>query len=226
MLSRWMTLNNAWSFLIFSFLIWKMGLLGFPGGPVVKNPPCNARDAGSIPYLEKSHMPLGPWATTTEPRKHSLWSPCALERVLCNKRGHCNEKPERSNKDPSQPKNKISKSFLKNGAITSTYLNGAILFPLCASRCFAHWKCKRLTRHVKSLSSQSRHFSGRCGGTDPGIELRSPALQADSFPSEPPGNPSVNISNIIKQIYISKYVASLVAQMVKKKKKKNLPAMQ
>ena len=24
---------------------------------------------------------------------------------------------------------------------------------------------------------------------DPGIELRSPALQADSLPSEPPGNP-------------------------------------
>ena len=25
---------------------------GFPGGPVVKNPPCNARDTGLIPGLE------------------------------------------------------------------------------------------------------------------------------------------------------------------------------
>ena len=27
------------------------------------------------------------------------------------------------------------------------------------------------------------------GSSDPGIELRSPALQADSLPSEPPGKP-------------------------------------
>ena len=34
----------------------KTYLLGFPGGPVVKNPPCNARDTGSIPGLGRSHM--------------------------------------------------------------------------------------------------------------------------------------------------------------------------
>ena len=28
----------------------------FPGGPVVKNPPANARDTGSIPGLGRSHM--------------------------------------------------------------------------------------------------------------------------------------------------------------------------
>ena len=28
----------------------------FPGGPVVKNPPCNERDTGSIPTLGRSHM--------------------------------------------------------------------------------------------------------------------------------------------------------------------------
>ena len=33
--------------------------LGFPGGPVVKNPPCNARDPGSIPGPGRSHMPRG-----------------------------------------------------------------------------------------------------------------------------------------------------------------------
>ena len=31
----------------------------FPGGPVVKNPPANAGDAGSIPGPGRSHMPRG-----------------------------------------------------------------------------------------------------------------------------------------------------------------------
>ena len=30
---------------------------GFPGGPVVKNPPCNARDTSLIPGPGRSHMP-------------------------------------------------------------------------------------------------------------------------------------------------------------------------
>ena len=30
---------------------------GFPGGPVVKNPPANAGDMGSILVLGRSHMP-------------------------------------------------------------------------------------------------------------------------------------------------------------------------
>ena len=29
---------------------------GFPGGPVVKNPPCNARDTSSIPGPGRLHM--------------------------------------------------------------------------------------------------------------------------------------------------------------------------
>ena len=29
----------------------------FPGGPVVKNPPANVGGIGSIPALERSHMP-------------------------------------------------------------------------------------------------------------------------------------------------------------------------
>ena len=32
---------------------------GFPGGPVVKNPPCNAGDTGSIPVPGRSHMLQG-----------------------------------------------------------------------------------------------------------------------------------------------------------------------
>ena len=31
--------------------------LDFPGGAVVKNPPANAGDTGSIPGLGRSHMP-------------------------------------------------------------------------------------------------------------------------------------------------------------------------
>ena len=31
----------------------------FPGGPVVKNLPCNAADTGLIPSLGRSHMPQG-----------------------------------------------------------------------------------------------------------------------------------------------------------------------
>ena len=37
---------------------------GFPGGPVVKNPPCNAMDTGLIPGPGRSHS--GPCATVTE----------------------------------------------------------------------------------------------------------------------------------------------------------------
>ena len=48
----------------------------FPGGPVVKNLPCNARDTGLIPgqRTPKSHMPeeqLSLQARTTEPEHHS-----------------------------------------------------------------------------------------------------------------------------------------------------------
>ena len=34
----------------------KSGDGDFPGGPVVKNPPANAGDRGSIPGLGRSHM--------------------------------------------------------------------------------------------------------------------------------------------------------------------------
>ena len=37
----------------------KMWSLGFPGGPVVKNLPFNARDTSSIPGLGRSHITQG-----------------------------------------------------------------------------------------------------------------------------------------------------------------------
>ena len=33
----------------FQFILFKVNLGDFPGGPVVKNPPCNAGNRGSIP---------------------------------------------------------------------------------------------------------------------------------------------------------------------------------
>ena len=51
----------------------------FAGGPVVKNPPANAEDTGSIPGPRRSHMQQGPCTTNAEP-------------MLSNKRSHRNEK--------------------------------------------------------------------------------------------------------------------------------------
>ena len=55
---------------------------GFPGGSVLKNPPANARDSGSIPNLERSHMP---W---------NNYQACALEPGSSNSRAHM---PQRLN---------------------------------------------------------------------------------------------------------------------------------
>ena len=42
---------------------------GFPGGSVVKNPPANAEDTGSIPDPGRSTClrAANPWTTTTDP---------------------------------------------------------------------------------------------------------------------------------------------------------------
>ena len=77
-LSDWNELN--WTELRYVYLISKQRieflkytwLLDFTGGPMVKNPPANAGNTGSIPGLEKSHMSgqLSLYTTTTEP----VWS--------------------------------------------------------------------------------------------------------------------------------------------------------
>ena len=83
-------------------LFWQQegGAEAFSGGPVVKYPPCNARDTGSTPGLERFHMPWNYW--TCAPQLQSLHSgahklqplkPMCIESVLCNKRSHHNEKP-------------------------------------------------------------------------------------------------------------------------------------
>ena len=56
-------------------MIKKEGKRDFPGGPVVKNPPSNAGDTGSIPG-QRTKIPhasgqLSPPAATSEPVCHS-----------------------------------------------------------------------------------------------------------------------------------------------------------
>ena len=56
----------------------------FPGGPVVKNPPSNAGDAGSIPgrgtKIPHAAGQLSPHATTTEPQCMCFRAHTPLER--------------------------------------------------------------------------------------------------------------------------------------------------
>ena len=99
---------------------------GFPGGSVVKNPPANAGDTGSVPNLGRSHMPrqLNPCFTIAEPVLLSPGTTTSeaghLEPLLCSKRSHRDEKQSPStreqplfsatrgspysNEDPAQPK--------------------------------------------------------------------------------------------------------------------------
>ena len=97
----------------------------FPGGTVVKNPPANAGDTGSIPGPGRSHMHRATkpmrhnywacalellshnyWACALEPTSHNYWAhmpqllrPTHLEPVLCKKGSHHNEKPAQSNEE-------------------------------------------------------------------------------------------------------------------------------
>ena len=72
----------------------------FPGGAVVKNPPANAGDMGSIPGPGRSHMPRSTKARAPQlpslrsrAREPQLLKPAHLEPMLRNKRSQRNEKP-------------------------------------------------------------------------------------------------------------------------------------
>ena len=93
----------------FNLKLWEEG---FPGAPVVKNPPCNARDPGSIPDLGRSHTlteQLSPWtinyrASALETTSSNYWAhvlhllkSAHLESLLHSKKSHCNEMPVQVN---------------------------------------------------------------------------------------------------------------------------------
>ena len=108
--------------------------LGFPGGPVVKNLPWNARDTSSTPGLGKSCVPwskearvpqpLGLYSRASEPhtepmyynsrslrtRAHALLQEKPLKRKACAlqpERSPCSPQLEESlssSEDPAQPK--------------------------------------------------------------------------------------------------------------------------
>ena len=60
----------------------------FPSGPVVRNVPANAGDTGSILGPGGPHVLWGSYARVLQ-----LRSPWALGPVLCDRRGHCSERP-------------------------------------------------------------------------------------------------------------------------------------
>ena len=59
---------------------------------MVKNLPDTAGDTGWIPGPGRSHMPQGNGACAPQ-----LLKPTCPRALLCNKRSHCNEKPEMGN---------------------------------------------------------------------------------------------------------------------------------
>ena len=93
----------------------RLRLGDFPGGPVVKNPPSNAGDAGSIPgwetRLSQAAGQLSPWATTTEPVRLSEREAQApqLERNPSGDPTCLNKDPMCCNYNPTQPKKKENK---------------------------------------------------------------------------------------------------------------------
>ena len=77
----------------------------FPSGPVVKNPPANSGNTGSIPGSRRSHMPgtnepcvprLSPFSIALKPQ---VLKPACLVPSLCNRRHHCNERLTHLNKE-------------------------------------------------------------------------------------------------------------------------------
>ena len=74
------------------FTIIKKNYRDSPGSPVVKNPPANSGDTGSIHSLGRSCISQSNQACVPQ-----LLSPCTLEPRLYSKRSHLNEKPMRCN---------------------------------------------------------------------------------------------------------------------------------
>ena len=75
--------GHCWTVIVVGpWKIVKVDLLDLPGSPVVKDPPANAGDTGSVPALGRSHMQRGNQACVPQLLgRHAL----AREPVLCNR---------------------------------------------------------------------------------------------------------------------------------------------
>ena len=62
---------------------------GSPGDPVVKNPPANAGDMGSIPAPGRSHMPQSNKARAPQLLSPRVKSPCSAKREAAAMRSPC-----------------------------------------------------------------------------------------------------------------------------------------
>ena len=65
---------------------------------MIKNPPANAGDTGSIPGPGRSHMPQ-----SNEARAPQLLKPASLEPVLCNKRSPRSPQAEKARTQQQRP---------------------------------------------------------------------------------------------------------------------------
>ena len=90
-------------------------ILGFLWWPVVKNPPSNVGDLGSISGLENESPPCC-WAT--KPVQHNYWA-CTLQQ----------EKPKHCNKDASQPKYQPTKQTKIQNQQTKKQYHIGMSFP-------------------------------------------------------------------------------------------------
>ena len=103
---------------------------------MVKNPPANTQDRGSIPGPERSHMPQSPCITTTEPvlqsqgttttEAHELQSLCLATRAATATRSpHTARKrsPYSAQLEKSLLSNKINKqNYFLNGILKLNWL--------------------------------------------------------------------------------------------------------
>ena len=112
-------------------------LLGFPGGPVDKNPPVNAGDTDSIPFLGRFHMLWwGSWARgpqllslysrAADPNKRSHHTPQQRVVPACHSYG----KLAQSNEDPVQPKKKNQEKMNNKKKTDGISLSSVLLFLL------------------------------------------------------------------------------------------------
>ena len=77
-------------------------LRDFPGGPMVKNPPSNATDEGSIPG-QGPKIPHVVAKRSPRERAQALWSLCAATKVLVMKSLKKKKHLEQRGAGPNQP---------------------------------------------------------------------------------------------------------------------------